>query len=95
MGVKLTIHLQLVSRSRKCGSIHPLHHTPSWQGQLYLFNLNHAIGQALSHWHPIVVRSRGISGGQSSIGAGFFFQGTSVSPFSSYFTKSSMLIIRG
>jgi hypothetical protein len=28
-GVKLTIHLQLVPRSRKCGSIHPLPHTPS------------------------------------------------------------------
>jgi hypothetical protein len=29
-GVKLTTHLQLMSRSRKCGSIHPLPHTPSW-----------------------------------------------------------------
>jgi hypothetical protein len=29
-GVKLTTHLQLVPRSRKCGSIHPLPHTPSW-----------------------------------------------------------------
>jgi hypothetical protein len=28
--VKLTAHLQLVPRSRKCGSIHPLPHTPSW-----------------------------------------------------------------
>jgi hypothetical protein len=28
--VKLTTHLQLVPRSRKCGSIHPLPHTPSW-----------------------------------------------------------------
>jgi hypothetical protein len=25
-----TIHLQLVPRSRKCGPIHPLPHTPSW-----------------------------------------------------------------
>jgi hypothetical protein len=36
--VKLTTHLQLVPRSRKCGSIHPLPHTPSWRsarGQLY------------------------------------------------------------
>jgi hypothetical protein len=30
-GVKLTTQLQLVSRSRKCGSIHPLPHTPSWR----------------------------------------------------------------
>jgi hypothetical protein len=29
-GVKQTTHLQLVPRSRKCGSIHPLPHTPSW-----------------------------------------------------------------
>jgi hypothetical protein len=28
-GVKLTTHLHLVSRSRKCGSIHPLLHVPS------------------------------------------------------------------
>jgi hypothetical protein len=36
--MKVTTHLQLVPRSRKCGSIHPLPHTPSWhcQGQLYL-----------------------------------------------------------
>jgi hypothetical protein len=31
-GVKLTTHLQLVLRSRKCGSIHPLPYTPSWRG---------------------------------------------------------------
>jgi hypothetical protein len=30
-GVKLTIHLNLVPRSRKCGSIHPLLHTLSWR----------------------------------------------------------------
>jgi hypothetical protein len=30
-GVKLTTHLQLLPRSRKCGSIHPLPHTPSWR----------------------------------------------------------------
>jgi hypothetical protein len=30
-GVKLTTHLQLVPRSRKCGSIRPLPHTPSWR----------------------------------------------------------------
>jgi hypothetical protein len=30
-GVKLTAHLQLVPRSRKCGFIHPLPHTPSWR----------------------------------------------------------------
>jgi hypothetical protein len=30
-GVKLTTHLQLVPRSRKCGSIHPLPHTSSWR----------------------------------------------------------------
>jgi hypothetical protein len=30
-GVKLTTHLQPVPRSRKCGSIHPLPHTPSWR----------------------------------------------------------------
>jgi hypothetical protein len=29
-GVKLTIHLQLVLRPRKHGSIHPLPHTSSW-----------------------------------------------------------------
>jgi hypothetical protein len=30
LGVKrLTTHLQLVQKSRKCGSIHPLPHTPS------------------------------------------------------------------
>jgi hypothetical protein len=28
--VKRTTHLQLVPRSRKCGSIHPLPHTSSW-----------------------------------------------------------------
>jgi hypothetical protein len=28
---RLTTHLQLVPRSRKCGSIHPLPHTPSWR----------------------------------------------------------------
>jgi hypothetical protein len=31
-GVKLTTRLQLLPRSRKCGSIHPLPHTPSWRG---------------------------------------------------------------
>jgi hypothetical protein len=30
-GVKLTTHLHLVPRSRKCESIHPLPHTPSWR----------------------------------------------------------------
>jgi hypothetical protein len=30
-GVKLTTHLQLVPRSRKRGSIHPLPNTPSWR----------------------------------------------------------------
>jgi hypothetical protein len=30
-GVKLTTHLQMVLRSRKRGSIHPLPHTPSWR----------------------------------------------------------------
>jgi hypothetical protein len=43
-GAKLTTHLQLVPRSRKCGSIHPVPHTPAWhncliteaQGHLYL-----------------------------------------------------------
>jgi hypothetical protein len=29
-GVKLTTHFQLVPRTRKCGSIHPIPHTPSW-----------------------------------------------------------------
>jgi hypothetical protein len=28
--MKLTAHLQLVSRSRKCGSVHALPYTPSW-----------------------------------------------------------------
>jgi hypothetical protein len=30
-GVKLTTHLQLVLRSRKCGSIHQLPHMPLWR----------------------------------------------------------------
>jgi hypothetical protein len=30
-GLKLTTHHQLVSRSRKCGSIHPLPNTSSWR----------------------------------------------------------------
>jgi hypothetical protein len=30
-GVKLTTHLQLVPKSRKCGPIHPLPHMPSWR----------------------------------------------------------------
>jgi hypothetical protein len=30
-GVKMTTHLELVTRSRKCGSIHPLPHAPSWR----------------------------------------------------------------
>jgi hypothetical protein len=30
-GVKLTTHLELVPRSRKRGSLHPLLHTPSWR----------------------------------------------------------------
>jgi hypothetical protein len=29
-GLGMTTHLQLVPRSRKRGSIHPLPHTPSW-----------------------------------------------------------------
>jgi hypothetical protein len=29
--VKLTTHLQLVPRARKCGSVHPLPLTPSWR----------------------------------------------------------------
>jgi hypothetical protein len=29
--VKMTTHLQLVPRSRKCGSIRPLPYTPSWR----------------------------------------------------------------
>jgi hypothetical protein len=28
-GMKLTTHLHLIPRTRKCGSIHPLPHTPS------------------------------------------------------------------
>jgi hypothetical protein len=38
-GAKLTTHLQLVPRSRKGGSTHPLPHSPSWQGQLYLLHV--------------------------------------------------------
>jgi hypothetical protein len=30
-GMNRTTHLQLVPRSRKCGSTHPLSHTPSWR----------------------------------------------------------------
>jgi hypothetical protein len=30
-GVKLTTHLELVPRLRKCGSIHALPHMPSWR----------------------------------------------------------------
>jgi hypothetical protein len=33
-GVKLTTHLQLVSRSRKCGSTYPLPHKFSWRSVL-------------------------------------------------------------
>jgi hypothetical protein len=29
-GVKLTTQLKLVQKSRKCGCIYPLPHTPSW-----------------------------------------------------------------
>jgi hypothetical protein len=29
--VKLTTHLKVVPRSRKCESVHPLPHTPSWR----------------------------------------------------------------
>jgi hypothetical protein len=29
-GVKLTTHLQLVPRSRKYGSVHPLPYAPPW-----------------------------------------------------------------
>jgi hypothetical protein len=39
-GVKLTAHLQLVPRSRICGSIYPLPHVPSWHNaSLYSFIL--------------------------------------------------------
>jgi hypothetical protein len=38
--VKLTAHLQLVSRSRKCGSIHPLLHTLSWRSALLVKDRN-------------------------------------------------------
>jgi hypothetical protein len=31
-----SIHLQLVPRSRKCGSIYPLPHTPSWHNAYLL-----------------------------------------------------------
>jgi hypothetical protein len=51
-GVNLTTHLQLVTRSRKCGSIHALHQTPSWRrGQLYLlrFTFYHS-GICLEDW---------------------------------------------
>jgi hypothetical protein len=33
-GVKLTTHLQLVPRSRKRGTIHPLPHSPPWRTTL-------------------------------------------------------------
>jgi hypothetical protein len=33
-GMKLNTYLQLVQRPRKCGSIHPLHHIPSWRSAL-------------------------------------------------------------
>jgi hypothetical protein len=51
--VKLTTHLQLVPRLRKGGSIHPLPHTPSAQGQLYLFYLQ-------SRWY--IYELRGFKG---------------------------------
>jgi hypothetical protein len=35
--VKLTTHLQLAPRSRKCGSMHPLPHTPSWRSISYYY----------------------------------------------------------
>jgi hypothetical protein len=36
LGVKLTTHLQLVMRSRKCESTYPLPHTPSWRNVVFL-----------------------------------------------------------
>jgi hypothetical protein len=38
--VKLTTHIQLVPRSRKCGSIHPLPHTPSWHNVFFGWDLH-------------------------------------------------------
>jgi hypothetical protein len=37
--VNLTIHLQLVPRSEKCGSIHPLLHTPSCECWIWLMSI--------------------------------------------------------
>jgi hypothetical protein len=34
--VKLTIHFQTEPRARKCGSIHPFPHTPSWLSALLI-----------------------------------------------------------
>jgi hypothetical protein len=38
--MKLTTHLQLVPRSRKYGSIHPLPYTPSWRSDQLVKNRN-------------------------------------------------------
>jgi hypothetical protein len=41
-GVKLTSHLQLVPRSRKCGSIHPLPYTSSWRNAYLTFTISYS-----------------------------------------------------
>jgi hypothetical protein len=57
--VKLTTHLQLVQRSRKCGSIQPLPHTPSWHNALlvkhrdnftFFLPMNTGISSVQSHF---------------------------------------------
>jgi hypothetical protein len=35
-GVTLTIHPQIMLRSRKCGSMHPLPHMPSWHSDEFV-----------------------------------------------------------
>jgi hypothetical protein len=41
-GIKLTTHLELISRSRIRGSIHPLRNTPSWRNALLVRHRDNA-----------------------------------------------------
>jgi hypothetical protein len=51
--VKLTTHLKLVPRSRKCGCIHP--HTPSWRSALLVQHRNNFTCTLIrSHLHPSI-----------------------------------------
>jgi hypothetical protein len=58
MGGKLTTHLRKELRSRKCGSIHSLPHTPSWcSAQLVKHRDNFTY---YSHRRQVTVRTTGL-----------------------------------